>query len=51
MPEKTRLLLFQIAAFLKMQAEGYVPVPPHVKLEAEALLEKVGKHLAEDADA
>lgn len=41
------LLMFQVAAFLRLQADGIVPVPDHVKREASELLEKIGKFLAE----
>jgi len=42
--------MLQIAAFLRMQADGYVPVPEHVRKEAAELLQKVGEELVAETE-
>ncbi len=41
-------LLLQIAAFLRMQADGYILVPEHVRKEARELFYKLGNVMFEE---
>lgn len=47
MDEKTQRVLLGVAGFLRLLAEGHLPVPDHARKEAAEHLNKIGELLAE----